>query len=213
MGMRSASEAPSKACLRVIFFVMLCSGLASVRGGVDGSSSAMSSQIAIVGMGSRSGPDSRFPTGNMVFFNYRYRIQTDFLAFSGPSDNRLAFVGFSMAKNILIVDDSRLARLLIKAVIDDVLPGSVITEADNASNALDLARDVKAFDISIIDFNMPGRTGLELYAALASVVDIEKKALLTANLQDAIRDEAESAGVTFLSKPIDEFLFRKFIEN
>jgi two-component system chemotaxis response regulator CheY len=133
--------------------------------------------------------------------------------FSWPSDNRLAFVSFSMAKNILIVDDSRLARLLIKAVIDDVLPGSAITEADNANKALDLAKDVKAFDISIIDFNMPGRTGLELYAALASVVDIEKKALLTANLQNAIRDEAEAVGVTFLSKPIDEFLFRKFIES
>jgi two-component system chemotaxis response regulator CheY len=125
----------------------------------------------------------------------------------------LAFVGFSMAKNILIVDDSRLARLLIKAVIDDVLPGSAITEADNANNALDLAKDVKAFDISIIDFNMPGRTGLELYAALASVVDIKKKALLTANLQNAIRDEAEAVGVTFLSKPIDQVVFRQFIES
>ena len=118
-----------------------------------------------------------------------------------------------MAKNILIVDDSRLARLLIKAVIDDVLPGSAITEADNANNALDLAKDVKAFDISIIDFNMPGRTGLELYAALASVVDIKKKALLTANLQNAIRDEAEAVGVTFLSKPIDQVVFRQFIES
>jgi two-component system chemotaxis response regulator CheY len=96
-----------------------------------------------------------------------------------------------MAKNILIVDDSRLSRLLLKAVIDDILPGSAITEADSADNALDLAKDVKAFDISIIDFNMPGRTGLELYAALASVVDIEKKALLTANLQDAIRVGAQ----------------------
>ncbi|MFT7132662.1 MAG: two-component system chemotaxis response regulator CheY [Cyclobacteriaceae bacterium] len=96
-----------------------------------------------------------------------------------------------MAKNILIVDDSRLSRLLLKAVIDDILPGSAITEADSADNALDLVKDVKAFDISIIDFNMPGRTGLELYAALASVVDIEKKALLTANLQDAIRVGAQ----------------------
>jgi CheY-like chemotaxis protein len=164
-------------------------------------------------MGSHSGPDSSSPTGNIVFFSYRYRIHTDSLAFSGPSDNRLAFVGFSMAKNILIVDDSRLARLLIKAVIDDVFPGSANTAADNANHALDLAKDVNAFDISIIDFNMPGRTGLELYAALASVVEIEKKALLTANVQDAIRDEAESAGVTFLSKPIDEVVFRKFIEN
>jgi CheY-like chemotaxis protein len=118
-----------------------------------------------------------------------------------------------MAKNILIVDDSRLARLLLKSVIDDILPGSAITEADSTNNALDLAKDVKAFDISIIDFNMPGRNGLELYAALASVVDIEKKALLTANVQDAIRDAAESAGVTFLSKPIDEVVIRKFIES
>jgi len=149
----------------------------------------------------------------MGLLNYSYCIHTDSLAFSGPSFNRLAFVGFSMAKNILIVDDSRLARLLIKAVIDDILPGSAITEADSANNALDLAKDFKAFDISIIDFNMPGRTGLELYAALASVVYIERKALLTANVQDAIRDAAESAGVTFLSKPVDEAVIRAFIES
>jgi CheY-like chemotaxis protein len=99
--------------------------------------------------------------------------EPDSLAFSGPSDNCLAFVG-----------------LLLNAVIDDILLGSAITEAASADNALDLAKDVKAFDICIIDFNMLGRNGLELYAALACVVDIEKKALLTANVQDAIRDEA-----------------------
>ena len=112
--------------------------------------------------------------------------------------------------------------LLLKVVIDDILLGSAITEADRADSAdradradsvLDLAKGVKAFDISIIDFNMPGRTGLALYAALASVVDIEKKALLTANVQDAIRDEAESAGVTFMSKPIDEVVIHKCIES
>jgi hypothetical protein len=70
MGIISEREAPSKACLRVNFFAMLCSGLASVRGGVDGSSSAMSSQITMVGMGLHTGPDSRSLAGNIVFFNY-----------------------------------------------------------------------------------------------------------------------------------------------
>ena len=112
---------------------------------------------------------------------------------------------------LLIVDDSKLSRLMLKAIVEDVIPDAEVLEASNGEEALDQVAKAESVDKVIADFNMPGMTGLELLAKLEG--QIQQSALLTANIQPHIQAEAESMGVTFLNKPINEQTVKPFITS
>ncbi len=118
-----------------------------------------------------------------------------------------------MSKTILVVDDSLVSRMMIKAIIQSHVEGVDIIEAGSGAEALDKVGQDAAIDIAFVDYNMPGMTGLELISALGKILTIPKIALLTANIQDEIRAQALTAGVTFLSKPINEEVISTFLHN
>jgi len=118
-----------------------------------------------------------------------------------------------MSKTILVVDDSLVSRMMIKAIIESQVQGVNIIEAGNGDQALDKVEQGPAIDIAFVDFNMPGMTGLELISALSDMVTIPKVALLTANIQNEIKEQALAAGVTFLNKPINEEAIATFLHN
>ena len=108
-----------------------------------------------------------------------------------------------MGKRILIVDDSMVARMMLKSLLDELAPDYTIFEASNASeaNAI-LAKE--ELDIVSIDYNMPEENGLDL------AVDIRKRnaditiAVLTANIQDSFKKKVQEKGFFFLEKPISK---------
>lgn len=112
---------------------------------------------------------------------------------------------------LLIVDDSKLSRLMLRAIVEDTYPDSHIIEAATGDEAITQVEQHLEFDIAIVDYNMPGMNGLELYQQLQG--QISRRALLTANIQPHIREEAEAMGVTFLNKPISEEVIRPFIQG
>ena len=116
-----------------------------------------------------------------------------------------------MNKNILIVDDSIVSRLMIKAIIKDIMPKATIIEANCGDDALEKIKDYEFIDIALIDYNMPGMNGLELAVEIEKTLLIPKRALLTANIQDAIKEHAAQVGVTFLNKPICEETIAPFL--
>lgn len=116
-----------------------------------------------------------------------------------------------MSKTILVVDDSLVSRMMIKAIIEDILPDVNIIEAGNGEQALAIVNGDSCIDIAFIDYNMPGMTGLELITKLEQVIVIPKRALLTANIQNEIKDQAIKAGVTFLNKPVTEDVISTFL--
>ncbi len=118
-----------------------------------------------------------------------------------------------MSKTILVVDDSLVSRMMIKAIIQSHVEGVDIIEAGSGAQALEKVGEDKTIDVAFVDFNMPGMTGLELISALAAKLTIPKIALLTANIQDEIKAQALSAGVTFLNKPINEDVIAGFLHN
>ncbi len=104
---------------------------------------------------------------------------------------------------ILVVDDSRASRMLIKALLLDLAPGSTVIEASNADEALMcFAQQVPA--LAILDMNMPGRTGLELAEQINLQYPGSLMAMLTANIQDSTRIDAEKLGLHFFKKPVGE---------
>ncbi|RCK47035.1 response regulator receiver protein [Thalassospira profundimaris] len=106
----------------------------------------------------------------------------------------------SHPRSVLLVDDSKFARLLIKAFIESGFPGWSVDEAAEANSAQQKA-DSSRYDYFVIDFNMPGKNGLELGADIRRQHPDATVALLTANIQQDIQNQAEALGMDFIAKP------------
>lgn len=117
-----------------------------------------------------------------------------------------------MAYKVLIVDDSKLARMAVAKTLNNLRPEWQRVEATNADEALALARQ-SAFDIALLDFNMPGRDGLSLATELRELSPAMPVAVISANLQREIVSRTEDVGASFLPKPLTEEAMQDFISR
>jgi len=85
-------------------------------------------------------------------------------------------------------------------------------EASNADEALALAND-GSFDVALVDFNMPGRDGLQLAADLRARSPSMPLAVVSANHQDEIVSRAKAIGAAFLPKPLTEQSLSDFLQG
>jgi len=106
-----------------------------------------------------------------------------------------------MAISVLVVDDSKLARIVVGKAIGALQPDWERLEAGTAADALQLLEG-RPVDVVILDYNMPGRNGLELAEELRARFPTMPIALATANVQDEIIARARAAQVTFVPKPV-----------
>ena len=106
-----------------------------------------------------------------------------------------------MTKTILLVDDSRMSRMMMKAIVLGKKPNWQVIEASDGEAAIALTQNQK-FDIATLDLNMPGMDGLELAEKLMKNHPDSTYALLTANIQDVVRQKALALGLEFIEKPI-----------
>src|ERR1700722_15470296 len=74
----------------------------------------------------------------------------------------------TMAHRILVVDDSKLARMAVAKIFSAIRPDWVRVEASGAEEAVSLAK-ASHFDVAFLDFNMPDRDGLHLAADLKAI--------------------------------------------
>ncbi|MBK1694964.1 response regulator [Chromatium weissei] len=102
---------------------------------------------------------------------------------------------------LLIVDDSKMARMMIRQFIVDQRPNWRITEAVNGDDALQMIEQEPPTFLSL-DVNMPGISGLEVAGRVRLHYPDIRIVICTANIQDAVRKAAEKAGVKFVGKPI-----------
>lgn len=113
---------------------------------------------------------------------------------------------------VLIVDDSKLARIVVGKAIAAVQPDWSRVEASNAEEAEDVIGR-GGVDLMIVDYNMPGCNGLELAERLRARFADMPIALATANVQDEIMAKARAINVTFVPKPITEDGLRGFLSG
>jgi DNA-binding NarL/FixJ family response regulator len=117
-----------------------------------------------------------------------------------------------MTMRVLIVDDSRLARMAVIKNLGKLRPDWTYAEASNPDEALDVMKKTPA-GMAIVDFNMPGRDGLALAAELLDLNPKLPIALLSANAQEEILERTAQLGATFLSKPLNEAAFGTFLDT
>ncbi|RAK60996.1 response regulator [Phenylobacterium hankyongense] len=115
-----------------------------------------------------------------------------------------------MTYKILIVDDSKLARMAVARALNNLRPDWVRVEAGDAAEALALIRQ-GGLDLVLLDFNMPGVDGLSLAADLQQTRPGMPVALISANVQREVMARAAEAGAHFLSKPLSETALDAFL--
>ena len=108
-----------------------------------------------------------------------------------------------MTRKILIVDDSKLARMAVIKALNTLRPEWTRLEASNADEALAMVKDA-APDVALLDFNMPGKDGLALAIEIREVAPEIRLAVISATHQIEVVDRARAAGAIFLPKPLTE---------
>ena len=117
-----------------------------------------------------------------------------------------------MSKTVLVVDDSKVARLIFKKVIQAVRPDWSIDEAGNGDEALQLFSQ-NSYAMLFIDVNMLGMDGLEVSGKIREADNQIPVCLVTANVQDSIKAEAQNLKLSVIGKPLSEEKFTKYLEE
>ena len=106
-------------------------------------------------------------------------------------------------RSILVVDDSRLSRMISSKYVLSRYADWVITEAETGEEAIAKAA-VEAPFLILLDVNMPGMGGMAAAAILRAAHPATHIVLLTANVQHAVQRQAMEMGIAFVPKPIQE---------
>lgn len=115
-----------------------------------------------------------------------------------------------MSYRVLVVDDSKLARMAMAKALNALHPDWNRIEASNGDEALALAKQF-AVDMALLDFNMPAKDGLTLAAELRKLSPGMPLAVISANSQEEVIRRAQALGATFLSKPVSEGPLKDFL--
>jgi CheY-like chemotaxis protein len=117
-----------------------------------------------------------------------------------------------MTFKVLIVDDSKLARMVMASTFRRIRPNWELIEATNADEAL-AAVDAQSVDIALVDFNMPGTDGLELVAKIRQTHQRMPIAVVSANIQDEIITRARELNAAFVPKPLADGALEAFLSG
>jgi CheY-like chemotaxis protein len=109
----------------------------------------------------------------------------------------------SKTKTVLVVDDSRVSRLMARQFILSAQPSWTVEEAATGEETIAKAQVINP-QLVLVDVNMPGMGGLAAAEQLRGICPAAAISLVTANVQNATRNRATELGIGFMEKPITE---------
>ena len=118
----------------------------------------------------------------------------------------------STTTTVLVVDDSRVSRLMARQFIQSKRPAWHVEEAGTGEEAIGKVGATSPALI-LIDVNMPGMGGLAAAEQLRTLCPGTHISLVTANVQNATRTRAEELGIGFMEKPITEARIHALIDT
>jgi CheY-like chemotaxis protein len=117
-----------------------------------------------------------------------------------------------MRYKVLVVDDSKLARMVMASAFRRIRPDWILVEATSAGEAMN-AVSGGAVDMALVDFNMPGTDGLELVASIREVHPNMPVAVVSANVQDEIIGRTRELNAGFIAKPLSDEALGAFLSG
>jgi two-component system cell cycle response regulator/two-component system cell cycle response regulator DivK len=116
-------------------------------------------------------------------------------------------------ENVLIVDDNRPSRDLIRAILKPIHCN--IIEASNGQQALDLIQQERP-DLVLLDVDMPGLDGLTVVRRIREDTSLAAMPVVavTAFAMDADREKCMAAGFTaYVTKPVRAAALRQQVQE
>jgi len=110
----------------------------------------------------------------------------------------------------LIVDDSRAMRLVIRRILGEL--GVPAEEAADGTQALDLLGGGATPDVALVDWNMPGMTGVELVQAVRADPRFAGLRIMMVTSEtgaDRIQEALASGADEYLMKPFTPEVLRE----
>ncbi|HEX4903054.1 MAG TPA: response regulator transcription factor [Acidimicrobiales bacterium] len=101
----------------------------------------------------------------------------------------------------MIADDNFDMRLLVRATLGSDARVDVVAEAEDGTTALEAFRESRP-DVCVLDYRMPGLTGLEAGALIVAERPETKVLLFSAYLTPEITDAADELGMVCLRKDL-----------
>ncbi|KAA0577704.1 response regulator transcription factor [Azospirillum sp. Sh1] len=117
-----------------------------------------------------------------------------------------------MSKTAIIVDDSKLSRMHVRAMVLRNKPDWSVVEAANGDELFKTLQGTPV-DVAIIDYNMPGDNGVDTAAKLRQSHPDVHIAIITANAQDAVVSGIRAVGAAFMPKPLEEEQVARFLNS
>jgi CheY-like chemotaxis protein len=118
----------------------------------------------------------------------------------------------NMQYKVMIVDDSKLARMVMASTLRRIRADWELIEATDTTSALE-AISTRAIDIALVDFNMPGKDGLELVGLIRKAHPKMPVALVSANVQTEIISRARELNAGFIAKPVTDEALASFLSG
>jgi two-component system chemotaxis response regulator CheY len=114
-----------------------------------------------------------------------------------------------MKTNILIVDDSSLARRTTRQALEE--QGYAVEEASDGAQALE-RYFLHRHALVILDMVMEGMYGLEVLSKMRALNPEVKVIVATADIQQSTQDQVRAAGAAaFINKPLNRKLLAELV--
>jgi CheY-like chemotaxis protein len=117
-----------------------------------------------------------------------------------------------MSLKLLIVDDSQVCLVLTRGYVQSFRADWVCTLAESAEQAMALI-EKQAFDAYVLDYNLPGRNGLELARWIRERDQQCFIGLLTSNIMNYVEDQAMSDNIHYYRKPAKPDVIQQFVSD
>jgi two-component system chemotaxis response regulator CheY len=118
-----------------------------------------------------------------------------------------------VGRSILVVDDAAVVRQHLRHALEEA--GFSVAEAENGERGLALARD-GAFDLMLVDVNMPVMDGLEMIAKLRLLKQYKTTPILVLTTESgasSIRDGKAAGATAWIVKPVRSDVLVKAIRS
>lgn len=118
-----------------------------------------------------------------------------------------------MTYRVLIVDDQKVVSRLLRSALETIEQGLSVSEAPSGEEAL-LEASRTRIDLFIVDFRLPGITGVELMTKLRNLRP-DSKIIMVSGMKDPqmIKQVTEAGAEAFFQKPVPMGEFLEAVEK
>jgi CheY-like chemotaxis protein len=117
-----------------------------------------------------------------------------------------------MPMQLLIVDDSQVCLVLTRGYVQTFRADWICTTAESAEQAMALI-EKQSFDAYVLDYNLPGRNGLELARWIRDKNQQCFIGLLTSSIMNYVEDQAVSDNIHYYRKPATPDVIQQFVKD